>query len=136
MPDFERTVRKPRRIEDDPTIMLKLIETSDPAVVDDIVPSTNRQAKIDEHQFLATLDAVMALDRYFDARGADDEVRLYFERRTNEFSHQKTCWRSVFSTSSRLPGVWRRCSLTGQIWQAVPQQTDKRFEVAGVQFNL
>jgi hypothetical protein len=77
------------RIEDDATIMLKLIETSDPAVVDDIVRSTNRQAKVDEHQFLATLDAVKALDRYFEARGADDEVRLYFERRTNEFSHQE-----------------------------------------------
>lgn len=73
-------------IQDDATIMLKLIETSDPAVVDDIVRSTNRQAKLDEDQFLATLDAVKALERYFDAR-ADDEFRLYFERRKNQFSH-------------------------------------------------
>ena len=77
------------KIEDDATIMLKLIETSDPAVVDDIVRSTNRQAKVDEHQFLATLDAVKALERYFEARGADDDLRLYFERRKNQFSHQE-----------------------------------------------
>lgn len=77
------------KIEDDATIMLKLIETSDPAVVDDIVRSTNRQAKVDEDQFLATLDAVKALERYFEARGADDEFRLYFERRQNQFSHDE-----------------------------------------------
>ena len=77
------------KIKDDATIMLKLIETSDPAVVDDIVRSTNRQAKVDEDQFLATLDAVKALERFFEARGADDEFRLYFERRKNQFSHQE-----------------------------------------------
>lgn len=73
----------------DATIMLKLIETSDPAVIDDIVRSTNRQAKVEENQFLATLDAVKALERYFEARGADDDLRLYFERRKNQFSHRE-----------------------------------------------
>lgn len=72
-------------VSEDVTIMLKLIETSDPAVVDDIVRSTNRQAKVDEDEFLATLDAVKALERYFDARGTDDERQLYFERRKNQF---------------------------------------------------
>jgi hypothetical protein len=76
-------------IGDDATIMLKLIETSDPAVIDDIVRSTNRQAKVDEDQFLATLDAVKALERYFEARGADNDLRLYFERRRNQFSHDE-----------------------------------------------
>lgn len=73
-------------IGDDATVMLKLIETSDAGVIDDIVRSTNRQAKVDEDQFLATLDAVKALERYFEARGADDDLRLYFERRKNQFS--------------------------------------------------
>lgn len=72
-------------ISDDVTIMLKIIETSDPAVVDDIVRSTNRQTKVDEDQFLATLDAVKALERYFEARGKDDDLGLYFERRKNQF---------------------------------------------------
>jgi len=75
-----------KSVTDDATLMLKIVETSDPAVVDDIVRSTNRQAKVDEDQFLATLDAVKAIERYFDARGADEEYRLYFERRKNQFS--------------------------------------------------
>lgn len=73
-------------ISDDTTVMLKIVETADPAVVDDIVRSTNRQTKVEEEQFLATLDAVKALGRYFDARGAEEEYRLYFERRKNQFS--------------------------------------------------
>jgi hypothetical protein len=73
-------------VTDDATLMLKVVETSDPAVVDDIVRSTNRQTKVEENQFLATLDAVKAIERYFDARGADEEYRLYFERRKNQFS--------------------------------------------------
>lgn len=73
-------------IDDDITVMLKIIETSDPAVVDDIVRSTNRQTKVEDDQFLATLDAVKALERSFDARGADEEYRLFFERRKNQFS--------------------------------------------------
>lgn len=73
-------------ISPETTVMLKIVETSDAAVVDDIVRSTNRQTKVEEDQFLATLDAVKALERYFDARGADEEYRLFFERRKNQFS--------------------------------------------------
>lgn len=77
------------RVTDETTLMLKVVETSDASVVDDIVRSTNRQAKVEEDQFLATLDAVKALERYFDAQGADEEYRLYFERRKNQFaSHE------------------------------------------------
>lgn len=74
------------QVTDDTTLMLKVVETSDAGVVDDIVRSTNRQAKVEEDQFLATLDAVKALERYFEARGADEEYRLYFERRKNQFA--------------------------------------------------
>lgn len=73
-------------VGEDTTVMLKIVETSDATVVDDIVRSTNRQTKVEEDQFLATLDSVKALERYFDARGADEEYRLYFERRKNQFS--------------------------------------------------
>ena len=73
-------------VSEDTTVMLKIVETADAAVVDDIVRSTNRQTKVEEDQFLATLDAVKALERYFDARGAEEEYRLYFERRKNQFS--------------------------------------------------
>ncbi|CDZ38622.1 AIPR protein [Neorhizobium galegae bv. officinalis] len=72
-------------LNDKITIMAKIIETDDQDIVDDIVKSTNRQNKIEEHQFLATLDSVKAVERYFVARGGDEEHRLYFERRPNQY---------------------------------------------------
>ena len=77
------------KVSENATIMLKVVETSDPAVIDDIVRSTNRQAKVEEEQFLATLDSLKAIERYFDARGSEEEYRLYFERRKNQFSSQE-----------------------------------------------
>lgn len=68
------------------TVMLKIVQTSDADVVENIVRSTNRQSKVDEHQFLATLDIVKQLERYFDARGANSEYRIFFERRRNQYS--------------------------------------------------
>lgn len=73
-------------IGDETTLMLKIVETADNNVVDDIVRSTNRQTKVEDEQFLATLDSIKALERYFDAKGLEDEYRLYFERRKNQFS--------------------------------------------------
>ncbi|MBY3241446.1 hypothetical protein HFO16_08695 [Rhizobium laguerreae] len=72
---FEENVRE----------MAKIIETDDQDIVDDIVRSTNRQNKIEDHQFLATLDSVKSVERYFIARGGDEEHRLYFERRPNQY---------------------------------------------------
>lgn len=73
-------------IGDDITVMLKIVETSDASVVDDIVRSTNRQTKVEDDQFLATLDVIKSLERYFEARGQDEESPLYFERRKNQYS--------------------------------------------------
>jgi hypothetical protein len=72
-------------LSDDVTVMLKVIETDNTDIVDDIVRSTNRQTKVQDDQFLATLDCVKGIERFFDARGADEEHRLFFERRKNQF---------------------------------------------------
>lgn len=80
----------------DVTVTLKIIETSDPAIVDDIVRSTNRQTKVQDDQFLATLDSVKAIERYFVARGAEEEYKLLFERRKNQFSHEIVASMRVF----------------------------------------
>ena len=74
------------KITSDATLMLKVVETADAEVVDDIVRSTNRQAKVDDDQFLATLDSVKALERYFEARGNNEEYGLFFERCKNQFA--------------------------------------------------
>jgi len=73
-------------IDNQVTIMLKIIETSDPTVIDDIVRSTNRQAKINDEQFLATLDCIKSIERYFEARATEEEYPIHFERRSHQFS--------------------------------------------------
>lgn len=73
-------------LSDDATLMLKVIETSDSSLVDDIVRSTNRQTKVEDEQFLATLDCIKGIERFFNARGLEEEHRLFFERRKNQFS--------------------------------------------------
>lgn len=70
------------------TLMVKVVETTNSAIVDDIVRATNKQTQVDEHQVLASLDTVKAIERYLRARAEDEEHRLYFERRTNQFSNQ------------------------------------------------
>ena len=39
-------------LTDDATVMAKIIETDDQKIIDEVVRSTNRQTRVDEHQFL------------------------------------------------------------------------------------
>ncbi len=70
------------------TVMVKIIETSDPSLIDDVVKSTNRQTKVHDQQFLATLDTVKAIERFFQARDINDRYRLFFERRRGQYDGQ------------------------------------------------
>ncbi|MPR12025.1 AIPR family protein [Microvirga tunisiensis] len=72
-------------VTNDATLMLKVIETDEASLVDEIVRSTNRQTKVQDDQFLATLDCVKGIEKFFNARGVDENHRLYFERRQNQF---------------------------------------------------
>jgi hypothetical protein len=55
-------------IPENATLMVKIIETSDQSIVDEIVRSTNRQNKIEDHQFLATMESVKNIEKYFHVR--------------------------------------------------------------------
>lgn len=72
----------------DVNIMIKIIKTEQSHLVDDIVRSTNRQTKVEDAQFLATIDVVKNIEHYFLTKEADDEEKLYFERRKNQFRDQ------------------------------------------------
>jgi hypothetical protein len=67
------------------SLMVKLIEASDPVVIDDIVRATNRQSKVEDAQFVSTLTVLRDLENYFHARGKDEAGRLYFERRKGQY---------------------------------------------------
>lgn len=73
------------QVDETVSLMVKLIEADDPAVIDDIVRATNRQSKVEDAQFISTLSTLRDLERYFNARGAGEDNRLYFERRKGQY---------------------------------------------------
>lgn len=76
-------------IGNDANLMMKIIHAKDAQYIEDVVRSTNRQSKVQDEQFLATLDCVKNIEKYFDARGEEEEHRLFFERRRNQYGGQK-----------------------------------------------
>lgn len=68
------------------SLMIKLIEADEPAIIDDIVRATNRQSKVEDAQFIATLAVLRDLEQFFNARGAGEATRIYFERRKGQYA--------------------------------------------------
>lgn len=68
------------------SLMIKLIEADEPAIIDDIVRATNRQSKVEDAQFISTLAVLRDLEQYFNARGAGEATRIYFERRKGQYA--------------------------------------------------
>jgi hypothetical protein len=81
--------RNRSQLTDDVWVPVKVIEAQDPSVVSQLVQATNSQTVVDESQFLSVLPFTQKLEAYFDTFGEDEdekESRLYFERRTNQYS--------------------------------------------------
>lgn len=78
------------------SLMVKLIEADEPSVIDDIVRATNRQSKVEDAQFISTLDVLRKLEQYFNARGASETNRLYFERRKGQYAPENVVPVRVF----------------------------------------
>jgi hypothetical protein len=76
--------------------MIKLIEADKPSVIDDIVRATNRQSKVEDAQFISTLDALRVLEQYFNARGATEANRIYFERRKGQYRAENVAPARIF----------------------------------------
>lgn len=73
------------QVDNTVSLMVKLIEADQPEVIDDIVRATNRQSKVEDAQFISTLSHLRDLEQYFNARGAGEANRLYFERRKGQY---------------------------------------------------
>lgn len=73
------------QVDNSVSLMVKLIEADQPAIIDDIVRATNRQSKVEDAQFISTLSYLRELEQYFNARGAGEASRLYFERRKGQY---------------------------------------------------
>lgn len=86
------------QVDSSVSLMIKLIEADDPSVIDDIVRATNRQSKVEDAQFISTLDALRVLEQYFNARGATEPNRLYFERRKGQYRAENVAPARIFDT--------------------------------------
>ncbi|MBK0058136.1 AIPR family protein [Pseudomonas sp. S44] len=76
------------KVDNSVSLMIKLIEADEPAIIDDIVRATNRQSKVEDAQFISTLTALRKLEQYFNARGATEPNRIYFERRKGQYKSE------------------------------------------------
>lgn len=74
------------KVDSSVSLMVKLIEADEPSVIDDIVKATNRQSKVEDAQFISTLDVLRKLEQYFNAKGSTETNRLYFERRKGQYA--------------------------------------------------
>ena len=66
-------------------VPLRLIATQDDDVIASIVKATNRQTQVKEEQLLALSDFQKKLELYF--ASFDERERLYYERRSKQFSN-------------------------------------------------
>lgn len=73
------------QVDETVSLMVKLIEADDPAVIDDIVRATNRQSKVEDAQFISALSSLRDLEKYFMVRAAKEDNKLYFERRKGQY---------------------------------------------------
>lgn len=83
-------------VDNSVSLMIKLIEADQPSVIDDIVRATNRQSKVEDAQFISTLDALRTLEHYFNARGATEVNRIYFERRKGQYRAENVVPARIF----------------------------------------
>lgn len=84
------------QVDNTVSLMIKLIEADKPSVIDDIVRATNRQSKVEDAQFISTLDALRVLEQYFNARGATEANRIYFERRKGQYRAENVAPARIF----------------------------------------
>lgn len=83
-------------INDDVSLMVKLIQADEQELVDDVVRATNRQSAVEDEQFISTMSYLKELEKYFEVRGKDEPNRLYFERRTGQYGSESIAAMRIF----------------------------------------
>jgi hypothetical protein len=71
-------------------IVIRIIEAEESDILAQVVEATNSQSNVTQSQFLSITPFVRGLERFFAAFEGEDEAdrKLYFERRTRQFSGQ------------------------------------------------
>jgi len=78
------------KLDERVTVPIKVIETEDTDIVDEVVKATNSQTAIDDSQMFAVKEYVKNVQQFFNAYGSqrDDSHRVYFERRSREYADE------------------------------------------------
>lgn len=75
------------KLTDDILVPLRLVVTEEDQVTSSITKATNRQTPVDEGNLQALTDFQKELEAFFE--GQQDKRRLYYERRSRQYSSQK-----------------------------------------------
>lgn len=100
-------------------VPLRLIATQDEEVIKSIIRGTNRQTKVEEDQFFALTDFAELLEDYFQT--FDEPYRLYYERRSGQFSGQ-----SIHNT--RIVPHRNLVRAVASMFMAIPHQTTRAYK--------
>jgi hypothetical protein len=84
-------------------VPFRLIGTKDDDFISSIIAGTNRQNAVREEQFWALRPFMKSFEEY--CKSLDDEQRIYFERRENQFRGQKVEKARVVQPSAMMKAV-------------------------------
>lgn len=78
--------RNRQHLTNDILLQVRLIQTNDSAILDDVVEATNSQTSVPAHQFAANTKLAVETQELFRSYPGDPNHRLHFERRKSEFA--------------------------------------------------
>lgn len=81
-------------------VPFRLIVTADDEVARSITTATNQQTQVSKENLLALLEEQKAIEQYFNAYRADEDHRVYYERRSKQWAG-----------SQQVRGAWRVITL-------------------------
>lgn len=85
-------------------IPIKIIETTDEDIINQIIKSTNRQTSVTSDQFLALTSFQKKLEEYYNS--FDNEARLYYERRSKQYCFDRSIEKNrIVSIQSQIKTV-------------------------------
>lgn len=75
------------QLDENVLLQVRLIQTTAPDVLNDVVEATNSQTSVPPYQFLANSKLAVETQEFFSSYPEDPHFRLHFERRKSELVH-------------------------------------------------
>ena len=75
------------RLTENVFLPIKLIVTTDPEVINQIIQGTNRQTEVKVEAFESLAPFQKELEEFYEAVGRNRQVQIYYERRSKQYEH-------------------------------------------------